>query len=164
MSSSNPECNFATAGGDTVGNLSEGQGGDHLGNDRLPGDSGLDIHLLGGSVDSDLLLDERGGAIRYHGHALTGGQETAPGSGEWEEGAVRYHLFTNGHRQDLLITAGTDTLLVRDWRCGHLGIRLQGAPADPPSPTAELVLHGDRTPLGIDQDQLLGNGRGRDMK
>ncbi|WP_291025866.1 calcium-binding protein [Hydrogenophaga sp.] len=136
--------------------LEGGSGDDVLdggaGNDRLLGGSGSDTYLLDGSAGSDVLIDEDGGVIRYQGQILSGGKESAPGSGEWQDGAVRYHLMADGDRQHLLISAGAGTVLVQNWHNGHLGIQLQDAPADIPAPSANLVLHGDRAPLDHDPE------------
>jgi Ca2+-binding RTX toxin-like protein len=59
---------------------------------------------------------------------------------------------SNGEHHPLLISAGAGTLLVQDWRPGHLGIQLQDAPANAPPPSANLVLHGDRAPFDHDPD------------
>jgi len=146
--------NDVLSGDDGNDDLIGGSGNDTIsggaGNDRLLGGSGSDTYLLDGSAGSDVLIDEDGGVIRYQDHVLTGGQESAPSSGEWQDGAVRYHLMADGDRQHLLISAGAGTVLVQDWHNGHLGIQLQDAPAAPPAPSADLVLHGDRAPLDTD--------------
>ena len=65
---------------------------------------------------------------------------------------IRVLAASNGEHHPLLISAGAGTLLVQDWRNGHLGIQLQDAPADAPPPSANLVLHGDRAPFDHDPD------------
>lgn len=83
-----------------------GTGADH--SHRRPDGSGLDIRVLDGSTGSAVLIDEHGGVIRYQERVLTGGQESTPSSGEWQHGAVRYHLMANGECQHLFISAGVD--------------------------------------------------------
>lgn len=108
--------------------------------DRLYGGAGSDNYVIDGSAGCDTLIDADGGTLRYLDRALSDGQETAPGSGEWQDGAVRYRLMPEGDRQNLLISAGAGTVLVQNWRKGHIGIQLQDAPAVPP---ADLVINGD---------------------
>ncbi len=123
----------------------------HPGADRLEGGAGNDT--LDGGTGNDRLLGGSGSG--------SGSDVYIPdGSGEWQDGAVRYHLWNDGDRQHLLISAGAGIVLVQNWHQSHLGIQLQNAPTTPLAAGTDFVRH-DRL-FGHGGDDSLNAWRGGD--
>ncbi|BAL24631.1 calcium-binding protein [Azoarcus sp. KH32C] len=142
-------------GGDT---LLGGEGNDSLAggseNDLLVGGAGSDTYSFAGGDGQDIVIDSDGqGCIRINGDVLSGGEQL--GSLSLWRSADQKYVFSEvagATGTDLLIRVAdsTDTLTVRDWQPGGLGITLAEGPPPPPG-----ILVGDLNPVIIDGRYLL---------
>ncbi len=150
-------------GGDGDDELIAGDGDDTLlgdkgadvlfgqkGNDYLDGGQGTDWLYGGGGTDTynfttghggDTIADSDGqGVIKIDGSEVKGGKKVA--SGFWADDKYNYSLVTNGGGgTDLVISKGSslDTITIRNWQAGQLGIELKGADAPTPFTATHTV-------------------------
>jgi len=101
--------------------------------DSLMGGAGLDTYEFASGDGIDTIEDVDGsGVIKVGQDTLTGGKETAPGSGVWAsaDGRYRYSLVTqaDGSRTLVILTPNAqDRILVKRFESGRLGIALENA-------------------------------------
>ena len=148
-----------------------------IGNDTLMGGQGNDLYDFTLGDGQDVVIDSDGnGFLRLDGVALAGGVATGDGGKTWKGKAgsldVFYTLVKAGSTQSLYISAGNNTIEIRDYVVGTLGINLPGAEAKPGAllgdldpvldangnyqyfeGTANLIVNGPK--LGFN-DQLFG--------
>ncbi len=117
--------------------LNGGAGGDVLtggtGADTLLGGLGSDIYLFSNGDGRDVIADTDGeGTIRINGQQISGGKKDAPGHWLSDDSQYGFTLLGNGSGgTDLFISEGSrlDSIIVRDWHAGQLGISLSGEAA-----------------------------------
>jgi len=120
-------------GGDNK-DILDGQGG----NDILNGGNGDDTYIYASGDGLDIIDDVDGsGRVVIGGVVLTGGDKVAGAIWESEDKKHRYTLLSpdsNG-RRDLLISSGSNSLLIKNFHDGDLSITLSesGTPVSPPS-------------------------------
>lgn len=159
--------NDAAVGGRGADVLRAGGGRDVLlggdGDDMLDGGSDADT-LLGGTGNDtyafstghgqDVVLDAGGqGRLTFDGVALAIGRRLSEDSEVWEDTTQRYRI-TRIDSDTLRISAksGQDSITVKGWRDGDLGLRLNDDVEEPEETPTSLVYLGDqRAPrIGIE--------------
>ncbi|MCQ8102681.1 hypothetical protein NP590_01080 [Methylomonas sp. SURF-2] len=139
-------------GGDDNDTLTGGKG-----NDYLEGGAGNDEYVFAAGDGMDTILDTDGlGKITLDGIQIMG--QTGVAADQWVQAGntwqdrqrhIGYNLVTQADgTQDLLIAATDNTLIVKNWHAGELGVTLGSATQA--EPTIELTVSGDFQPL--DQD------------
>ncbi len=138
-------------GGSVADHLYGGAGDDTLtggaGNDYLEGGAGNDTYNTNNGDGTDTLFDSDGqGRIVHNGITLSGGQSTAPNQWQDAQGNTYTLLDTAASKQDLLIDAGTEHLIVKDYSNAQLGIQLAGEVAPTPFTQSAngITVIGDR--------------------
>ncbi len=152
------------------------------GSDYLYGGAGSDTYVFTGTWGSDTIFDTDG-IVKIDGNQVNGGKKVAPGF--WSDDNYNYSLVTNGGGgTDLVISKGSslDTITVRNWQDGQLGITLKNADA-PSSTTFDQTIalqsnngegshhtsdpgkyfvtgtsYSDDIKTGADDDQIAGGG------
>ncbi|KSR41908.1 hypothetical protein APB45_22840 [Pseudomonas aeruginosa] len=135
--------NDTLIGGSESDTLIGGLGNDLLeggeGNDLLEGGLGDDSYEFSGQFGTDTVIDLDGkGRLRVDGLILAGGTWISADTYADEETGWTY----SRDGEDLVIGKGLsgNTILVKEWKLGDLGIMLKDAPA--PTPEAP-VINGD---------------------
>ena len=167
-----------------------------LNNDTLFGGTGLDTYTFTGSWGADTIEDAGGqGAITIEGMVtpLSGIGATKVAPDAWQSADKRVYftqIALDATRNNLIISFSdrADTITVRNWASGDLGITLAGAITtaappptdqtitlvDPPGPTGAIANLSGNTPSylvigtpdgdqvygGFGNDQVAGNGGG----
>ncbi len=148
---------IGSAGSDTLtGDIRNDLLDGGTGNDTLTGGAGNDTYNTNSGDGTDTLFDSDGqGRIVHNRVTLSGGQSCAPNQWQDAQGNTYTLLDTGASRQDLLIDAGTEHLIVKDYRSAELGIRLTGevAPAPFIQSANGITVTGDRI-LFYEQAQL----------
>lgn len=145
------DCVFGTAAISSI----EGGGGDDVidaagGNDTLDGGSGNDTLYGGNDIDTyhfganwggDVIVDADGkGSIQQDdigGINGAGARKVADGVWQTNDKKINYTLVgTTANRNDLIISFSdrVDTITVRGWSDGKLGVTLDETLAEPPAP------------------------------
>ena len=156
---------YGGAGDDTLNGLGgddylEGNSGDDTlmggaGADTLLGGAGNDTYRFSTGFGRDTVLDSDGlGLITVGATTLTGGKETAAGSGLWlsTDRQYRYSLLAeaNGSQTLSIYTPnGGDRILVGNFQSGQLGIDLDGATVTTP-PDRDHTIVGDLAAIDTD--------------
>ena len=134
---------FGGGGSDTL------NGG--AGNDKLFGGNGSDTYVFISGDGNDVILDADGqGSITIDGTTIAGGKKLDEGCWINDDKNYRFSLVTNGSGgTDLVIsTNGSDTITIRDWQSGQLGVTLSDQMAETTEITHNFIgdfnkKHGD---------------------
>jgi hypothetical protein len=138
--------------------LEGGAGADVLdggaGNDTLYGGEGQDLYEFTSGHGQDVIVDADGlGSLTFDGQAIEVGKRLSEGSTIWEDTTGRYRI-TRVDEQTLRISAkaGQDSIIVKSWHDGDLGLVLGDDVEEPQEQPASLIYLGDqRAPkLGIE--------------
>lgn len=129
------------SGGAGVDVIFGGADGDILdggeGTDYLLGGEGNDEYIFSGTYSQDTIIDTDGqGRIRIDGQSVTGGQKVAENYWISVNKQFGFTLVSNAYgNHDLVISQGSspNTIRVRNWQDGQLGITLSGSLEPPPS-------------------------------
>ncbi|WP_140637420.1 calcium-binding protein [Methylibium rhizosphaerae] len=117
-------------------------GGD--GSDHLYGGSGRDTYTFTGSFGGDWVVDSDGeGVITVEGHTIRGAEAKKVRDGVYSDGTWTYVLADNGHGgKDLILhrDSSLNSIRIRDWTNGELGITLDETEQQAP---ANTTLAGD---------------------
>ncbi|MEO8298197.1 MAG: calcium-binding protein, partial [Burkholderiales bacterium] len=116
------------AGGRDV--LVGGAGNDSLvggsGNDELRGGEGSDAYAFTGTFGQDVVIDSGGsGSITLDGRPINGSTTEKVKDGVYQDADFTYVVVDNGHGAlELLLQrrGAQDSILIRDWASGRLGI------------------------------------------
>jgi Ca2+-binding RTX toxin-like protein len=146
-------------------NLYGGGGNDTFtgngGNDWLEGGAGFDTYVINAGDGYDTVLDSDGSGVIKFGSIEARGSTGIP-SGKWHHTAgssiwidqhngISYSTSTVSGETRLLISKGDNTVLVKGWSDGELGISLgNSAPPAVVVPVVDLTLSGDLQPLDTD--------------
>jgi Ca2+-binding RTX toxin-like protein len=167
--------NDAALGGDGADVIRAGGGEDILlggagddildggtGGDTLLGGTGTDTYKFTGSFGKDTILDADGlGQIEIDGVALKAGKRVEGTESVWLDETKNYRI-TRVTQDQLLIAPlqGGNSILVKSWKEGDLGITLGNEVEETPPPEASNVYLGDQRALlrGVELIELDGDG------
>lgn len=128
--------------------IETGSGNDTLiggaGSDRLKGGAGQDTYVFDGSAGVDTIVDSDG-VVKYLQSTLRGGKLVAAGADVWRDAYATYSLINTGADNDLLITIGDNSVIIKDWKPGKFGINLDSddSQEEIQEPVPSIVIVGD---------------------
>lgn len=125
--------------------LTGGSGNDVLtggrGNDRLEGGTGVDTYLIDEGDGADVIVDADGAGVIERDGVQIGGTLGATGEGTWASSDGRIEASLSGDADEagtltirmageggVGVAAAADTVTVRNWKNGDLGITLASTP------------------------------------
>ncbi|MEW5967529.1 MAG: calcium-binding protein [Pseudomonadota bacterium] len=157
-------------------NLYGGGGNDTLtgngGNDHLEGGAGFDTYVINAGDGYDTVLDSDGSGVIKFGTVEAKGSTGIP-SGKWHHTAgssiwidqhngISYSTSTVSGETRLLISKGDNTVLVRGWSPGELGIELATGSAPTittPAASSDIYALVGITAFGTEgSDRMIGTG------
>jgi Ca2+-binding RTX toxin-like protein len=137
------------------------------GNDTLVGGAGTDTYKFSSGFGKDLIVDSDGlGEIKIDGMTLNGGSKRDDGAWYSDIQHILYTLSGTGNNQVLFIQAdgSSDTIKVKGWQSGQLGLTLDGAVVVSPPPQPTTVYIGDYVKATNAAGTYLVDGTGNYIK